>query len=387
MITQELLKGYNCKNSPSRCSLKIDIAKAYDTVDWNFWQATLENFGFHSRMVCWIMTCVSSATFTIGINGERNRYFKSGRGLRQGDPVSPYLFTLIMEVFSLMLARKVKENSISVIKEALMEFSNSSSLKPNMDTSVVFFGSVKEMVKQRILEVLPFKVGKLPMKYLGIPLLAKKLGINYCKQLVEKVKHKIEDWKNRFLSYAGRLQLIASVLAIMQTYWASVLEKIGDLSKQIWKIIAKKEGLWFKWVNLVKLKGKSFWEIEEEENDSGTWNALLGLRNKYKMNMRRIPDNWNDIVKEVAELPCTNAIINVLRRLILATSVNYIWKERNSRLFSNNKMNAQTLLDSIEENIRLQLQGLNVKESIQVRQVADEWNVKMKYHNNTIGRL
>ncbi|GKC37228.1 hypothetical protein Tco_1049612, partial [Tanacetum coccineum] len=75
--------------------------------------------------------------------------------------------TLIMEVFSLMLARKVKENSISVIKEALMEFSNSSSLKPNMDKSVVFFGSVKEMVKQRILEVLPFKVGKLPVKYLG----------------------------------------------------------------------------------------------------------------------------------------------------------------------------------------------------------------------------
>ncbi|GKD65579.1 hypothetical protein Tco_1307687, partial [Tanacetum coccineum] len=108
---------------------------------------------------------------------------------------------------------------------------------------------------------------------------------------------------------------------------------------------------------------------------------------KYKMNMRRIPDNWNNIVKEVADLPCTNVVRSVLRRLILATSVNYIWKERNTRLLSSNKMNAQALLENIEENIRLQLQGLTVKDSTQVRQVANEWNVKMKYHKNIVGRL
>ncbi|GJS67652.1 RNA-directed DNA polymerase, eukaryota, reverse transcriptase zinc-binding domain protein [Tanacetum coccineum] len=85
-------------NGARRCALKVDIAKAYDTVDWRFLENVLSHFGFHEKMVRWIMTCVSSASFTLNIDGDIHGYFKSGRGLRQGDPISPYLFTLIMEV-------------------------------------------------------------------------------------------------------------------------------------------------------------------------------------------------------------------------------------------------------------------------------------------------
>ena len=70
----------------------------------------LRKFGFHEKMVKWVMTCVTTTSFTISINGERHVYFKSGRGLRQGDPISPYLLTLIMEVFSLMMARKINQS-------------------------------------------------------------------------------------------------------------------------------------------------------------------------------------------------------------------------------------------------------------------------------------
>ncbi|GKD30468.1 RNA-directed DNA polymerase, eukaryota, reverse transcriptase zinc-binding domain protein [Tanacetum coccineum] len=63
-------------------------------------------------MVDWIMTCVKSTTFTICLNGELNGFFKGGRGLRQGYPISPYLFTLVMEVFSLIMEKNIEESKV-----------------------------------------------------------------------------------------------------------------------------------------------------------------------------------------------------------------------------------------------------------------------------------
>ena len=100
-----------------------------------------------------------------------------------------------------------------------MEFSNISGLLPNMSKSTIFFDNVKADVITEILNILPFNVGKLPVKYLGVPLISKKIGAKECKKLIDKVKNKVEDWKNSYLSYAGRLQLIASVLSSLSAYW------------------------------------------------------------------------------------------------------------------------------------------------------------------------
>ncbi|GKF79172.1 RNA-directed DNA polymerase, eukaryota, reverse transcriptase zinc-binding domain protein, partial [Tanacetum coccineum] len=82
LLTQELLKGYNCVNGPKRCSFKIDIQKAYDTVNWLFIEDIMKRFGFPSKMIKWIMTCTATLKFTICVNGERFGYFRGGRGLR-----------------------------------------------------------------------------------------------------------------------------------------------------------------------------------------------------------------------------------------------------------------------------------------------------------------
>ena len=78
-------------------------------------------------------------------------------------------------------------------------------------------------INQDILAIMPFDEGKLPVKYLGVPLITSKLVFTDCKILVDKVDRRIDDWKNKSLSFAGRLQLIISVLSSMFVYWASVL--------------------------------------------------------------------------------------------------------------------------------------------------------------------
>lgn len=170
LLTQELLRGYNWKNGARRIALKIDIQKAYDTVNWDFLESILHMFKFPSQMIQWIMVCVKGATFTINVNNERHGYFKAGRGVRQGDPMSPYIFTLVMEGFTLLLNKQIEDdgrfkyhwgcrdlkishlcfaddllvlchgdlNSVKVVKSAMDKFSSISGLKPNKQKHSIF---------------------------------------------------------------------------------------------------------------------------------------------------------------------------------------------------------------------------------------------------------
>ncbi|GJT68149.1 RNA-directed DNA polymerase, eukaryota, reverse transcriptase zinc-binding domain protein [Tanacetum coccineum] len=366
LLSQELFKGYNRKHNKKKVSFKIDLQKAYDTISWDFIKEALEMFGFPEKMIKWIMTCVTTTKFSINVNGERVGYFKGGRGLRQGDPISPYLFTLVMEVLNLLIKKNIEDSkefryhfgcknlkithlcfaddllvfcngdieSVKVIKKSLEEFSGLSGLVPNMQKSTIFFGGLSSIEQQNILNIIPFTIGKLPVRYLGVPLITKKLSVNDCKPLISKVKAKVSDWKNKFLSYAGRVQLIASVLSSMQNYWASVfllpkqviyeINKIlkgflwcqGELTKgkakvsweyvckpknqgglglknlgvwnevlmikHLWNVASKKDTLWVKWIYTEKLKGRSIWEIDCDNKGTVGWRNILSLRDKVR---------------------------------------------------------------------------------------------------------
>nr|XP_043625437.1 uncharacterized protein LOC122596855 [Erigeron canadensis] len=270
LVAQELLRGYNRKGGPKRCSLKIDIAKAYDTVSWVFLETILTKFGFHKKMVSWIITCVTSSAFSVCVNGGIHGYFKAGRGLRQGDPISPYLFTLVMEVFTLLMAKNVESasefkyhagcaelklthlcfaddllvlcygsvNSVKVIKKSLEEFSKVSGLASNMSKVLCFLGIL----------ILENREEYLRLKSQG------GLGLK-----------NLSDWNEALLV------------------------------KHIWNIINKKESLWVKWVYAVKLKGgRSFWDIDNEYSDSSLWKSLLDLRDKIRPHIRHKIGNGNN---------------------------------------------------------------------------------------------
>ena len=73
----------------------------------------MERMGFGSKWISWINWCISTASFSVLVNGSPKRFFRSSRGLRQGDPLSPYLFVIRMEALSYLLKRVVEGNFIS----------------------------------------------------------------------------------------------------------------------------------------------------------------------------------------------------------------------------------------------------------------------------------
>ncbi|GJV25614.1 hypothetical protein Tco_1378309 [Tanacetum coccineum] len=127
--------------------------------------------------------------------------------------------------------------SASVIKASLDEFKKVSGLFPSIPKSTAFFCNVLNHVKAAILNFMPFAEGELPVNYLGVPLISSRLLNKDCKVLVEKARNRIGDWKNKSLSYSGRLQLCKSVISSMQVYWASILvipiRIVGDIQQII----------------------------------------------------------------------------------------------------------------------------------------------------------
>lgn len=135
-------------------------------------------------------------------------------------------------------------SSVAILMNALKEFTSVSGLAPSLSKSTAFFSNVSSMVKNQILLEMPFVEGTLPIKYLGVPLISSRLLHRDCKVLVELIKNRLGDWKNKALSFAGRLQLIISVLSSMHVYWSSVFILPISISNDIEKL--KRGFLWCK---------------------------------------------------------------------------------------------------------------------------------------------
>lgn len=99
-------------------ALKLDMAKTYDRIEWDFVHGVLTAMGFPSQFTNLIIRCISCVNYQILINGKPSRSFSPERGLRQGDPLSPYLFILCADVLSGLLSQEAKRNKIHGFKVA-----------------------------------------------------------------------------------------------------------------------------------------------------------------------------------------------------------------------------------------------------------------------------
>jgi hypothetical protein len=101
---QECLHSIKAKNLPT-ILLKLDLKQAFDCINWNFLKLILLKCGFGAAFTNWMMGCITTATLAVLINGEASKSFHSERGLRQGCPLSPLLFILVLESLNILLKR------------------------------------------------------------------------------------------------------------------------------------------------------------------------------------------------------------------------------------------------------------------------------------------
>ncbi|KAL0386411.1 UNVERIFIED_CONTAM: Retrovirus-related Pol polyprotein from transposon TNT 1-94 [Sesamum latifolium] len=227
LLAQELFNGYNQQHLPPWCALKVDLRKAYDTVEWDFLRAVLTLFGFLEQFILWIVECVTTPSFSICLNGAPHGFFRGAWGLRQGDPMSPYLFVLVMEHGGHGLG--------SGLQTGLTTFADLSGLHANVQKSHLILSRSAGLLRDALLAILDFKERHLPLRYLGLPLLASRLPIADCQPILQKIDGRIKGWDGVLLSFAGRVQLIKSVLSALQIYWAMAFILPKHVIKEIEK--------------------------------------------------------------------------------------------------------------------------------------------------------
>ncbi|KAL5555562.1 hypothetical protein UlMin_037798 [Ulmus minor] len=274
VMVQEVIHSMRKKRgSGGWMALKIDLEKAYDRMNWSFIWSVLEAFGFHARWIDWVRTCCSSVTMNVMINGAVFQSFRPARGLRQGDPLSPYLFILCMEILSRLINSKVDNLLIQGFKLArgvpslqhlffaddiflfgkattfeatqfkccLDTFCAWSGQSFNSHKSNIFFShNTRRELEQQITGILQFERIPILSTYLGLPLFRGKRIRDFA-FLLDKLDKKLAGWKAKLLSKASRLVLIKSVAQAIPNYVMQstaipkvVCEKMDSTMRSFW---------------------------------------------------------------------------------------------------------------------------------------------------------
>ena len=253
LLATELVKNYHKDSIGSRCVLKLDISKALDTVKWSFIEDTLRAMHIQEQFIHLIHVCLSTAAFSVSVNGELEGFFPSARGLRQGCALSPYLFVIAINVLSLALNKSAasgnigyhptcsqinlthlnfvddimvftdgEPSSLQGIFSILNDFESWSGLAISPAKSAIYMG--RKIYQCFLDEVnrLSLPIDTLSIRYLGLPLTTKSMTRDDYEPLIDRIRSKYLSWISRALSYAERLQLINLVIVSITNFWSYV---------------------------------------------------------------------------------------------------------------------------------------------------------------------
>eukprot|EP00253_Pinus_taeda_P008572 PITA_08572 len=253
ILTHEIIHSLKHTKKPSML-LKINLSKSFDNISWQYIQKILIAFGFDPSWTRWILSLLTSTFFSVLINGIPSDTFRPSRGIRQGDPLCPFLFVIIAEGLGCFLKsaninRHLKGLSFNdspsfthhqfvddnmpyghpsvqdarIFRDILSSFSDASGALINRVKSQIFFFNTPVSTQRSIARILGFTIANLPSKYLGAPLISSVLKQSSWKYLLEKLEAKLFLWTHRALNLANRVILIKAVLQSMPLYLFSLL--------------------------------------------------------------------------------------------------------------------------------------------------------------------
>jgi mannosylglycoprotein endo-beta-mannosidase len=258
LYAQNLIRSLH-RSKQQGLFLKLDIAKAFDSVRWDYLLEVLQQFGFGVKWRSWVSILLAASSSSVLLNGSRGPWFRHFTGLTQGDPLSLMLFILAMEPFQKMMAIaatdgllsplssrgpslrvslyaddaavfvKPIKTEIQVVANILQIFGHASGLNINRDKCVVYPIQCQDLSMEAIMEPFPCQISSFPSHYLGLPLHFRQLSRVQVQPRIDKVGNRLPMWKGRFLNKAARLKLINSVLSSIPTYFLTIfsLKKWG----------------------------------------------------------------------------------------------------------------------------------------------------------------
>lgn len=246
--------------------LKLDIAKALDTVSWPYLLDRLRHLGFGDRWIGWIISILSTSSSKIILNGKAGDSFLHGRGLRQGDPLSPMLFILAIDPLQRLLAKAQEEGllqplqrrtsrfnvalyaddavvftrpdkqELQTVQAILHNFGLSTGMVTNLSKSEIYAIRCEDLDLQDIISPFPAQLKAFQCTYLGLPLHIRKHKKSDVQPLIDRFSARLPTWKGKLLNKTGRTVLIKSTLSALPTYHLTVFPLKKWAKKKIDKI-------------------------------------------------------------------------------------------------------------------------------------------------------
>jgi hypothetical protein len=306
LITDNAFIAFECihviQTSPATrrkfCAYKLDMAKAYDRVNWQFLEGVLAKLGFHSQWVQWVMACVTTMRYSIRFNGNMLDSFTPSRGIRQGDHLSPYLFLFVADGLSCLIRKEIEINSLRefhicrrapsishllfadysilffeasvehalVVKSVLDRYEEATGQLVSLGKCSVMYGDgCTQDTQDQLKNILKYETECFEEKYLGLPILEGRMSKGKFKSTKGKFSKHASDWSEKYMSSGAKETLIKAVLQSISTYAMGVFKFPFGLIDELEQIIRnfwwgdeenRRRMHWLSWEKLVRPKSQ-----------------------------------------------------------------------------------------------------------------------------------